>query len=245
MEMILLDWTRMAKSYCLAGAVAEAGSFRVVRPLLARIGGPPQRQGGWSAYLVDGYTRWEVFELIGPTPAVAEPPHLEDLWVRGLKRCGRLAPPDLRRAILDATTPPLGEPLFGAPLATTRTAAYLPPGTGRRSLATLRVPAGEVAFGASWRGETGEPDFRVALPVPGLDRRTLPVKDHHLLLRVGQGTSDLEDQIQELNRQVRQMGAWVAVRLGLSRAFQGNAPDGQAVCWLMADGFFSLTDPQP
>ena len=27
MEMILLDWTRMGKSYCLAGAVLEGGSF--------------------------------------------------------------------------------------------------------------------------------------------------------------------------------------------------------------------------
>ena len=42
---------------------------------------------------------------------------------------------------------------------------------------------------------------------------------------------------------VQQMGDPVAVRLGLSRAFQGGA--GNAACWLMADGFFSLKDPQP
>jgi hypothetical protein len=40
------------------------------------------------------------------------------------------------------------------------------------------------------------------------------------------------------------MGDQVAVRLGLSRAF--NSRSGEpGVCWLMADGFFSLTEPQP
>jgi hypothetical protein len=34
MEMILLDWTRMGKSFCLAGVVAEGRELRVVRPLL-------------------------------------------------------------------------------------------------------------------------------------------------------------------------------------------------------------------
>ena len=34
-------------------------------------------------------------------------------------------------------------------------------------------------------------------------------------------------------------------RLGLSRPFQATPGRGEGVCWLMADGFFSLTDPQP
>jgi hypothetical protein len=44
------------------------------------------------------------------------------------------------------------------------------------------------------------------------------------------------------NRLVQQMGETVAVRLGLSRPFasQGQPP----LCWLMANGFFSLDDPQ-
>src|SRR5437868_8860700 len=35
-DMILLDWTRMGRTFCVAGAVVQAGQYRVVRPLLAR-----------------------------------------------------------------------------------------------------------------------------------------------------------------------------------------------------------------
>ena len=51
-------------------------------------------------------------------------------------------------------------------------------------------------------------------------------------------------QIATLNTAVMQMGERVAVRLGLSRPFQSDARQ-PAMCWLMADGFFSLHDPQP
>src|SRR5262245_57022886 len=66
MEMILLDWTRMGKWYCLAGVVEQGGTFRVVRPLLAKFRAAPVRNVGWSAYLLDGHARWEIFELIAP-----------------------------------------------------------------------------------------------------------------------------------------------------------------------------------
>ena len=33
--MVLLDWTRMGKMYCLAGVVQQNGQLRVVRPLPA------------------------------------------------------------------------------------------------------------------------------------------------------------------------------------------------------------------
>ena len=59
MEMILLDWTRMGRSYCLAGAVTEGGHFRTVRPLFRKHQQPPVRNAGWSAYLFDGHARWE------------------------------------------------------------------------------------------------------------------------------------------------------------------------------------------
>ena len=42
------------------------------------------------------------------------------------------------------------------------------------------------------------------------------------------------------------MGDTVAVRLGITRPFtpQEGAGRTPGLCWLMADGFFSLTDPQ-
>src|SRR4051812_32128699 len=110
--MVLLDWTRMGKSYCLAGAVTQDGSVRVVRPLLAKPRDAADRKMGWSPYLLDGHARWEVFELIAPQLAAPEPPHQEDLWVRSLRPRGRLAPPEQRRAILTATRTPPGQPTF-------------------------------------------------------------------------------------------------------------------------------------
>ena len=94
------------------------------------------------------------------------------------------------------------------------------------------------------RRDDGEKRVRVTMPVPGLGERTLPVTDHHLQLRAAEVSPNLERQADWLNATVRGMGPTVAVRLGLSRPFAGA--DGEAEqCWLMADGFFSPTDPQP
>jgi hypothetical protein len=243
--MILLDWTRMGKWYCLAGAVVEGGGYRIVRPLQAKFREAPVRNVGWSAYLLDGHVRWEVFEIVGPQPAEPQPPHLEDLWVRGLRPRQRLADPAQRREILEATRNRTAEPTFGQALTLTRSAAYLPPGTGQRSLATTVVAPDRVTFTGLWREGAGEPDYRVSLGVPGLEGRSLPVKDHHLLCRIEHAAADLDGRLRELNAAVQQMGEQVAVRLGLSRAFQGDPGRAPAACWLMADGFFSLTDPQP
>ncbi len=245
MDLILVDWTRMGRSYCLAGAVAEAGGWRVVRPLLGRYRTAPVRNAGWSAYLLDGHRRWEVFEVIAPQAAAPEPPHLEDHWVRTLLPRGYLASSQERRDILAATLVPPGDPLFGVRLTGSRAAAYLPPGTGVRSLATLAVPARHIHFRASLREGMAEPDVRVTLEMPGLEHRLLAVKDHHLLARAQSVAPNVAAVAGVLDATVRQMGDAVAVRLGLSRPFFGRQESGPAYCWLMADGFFSLADPQP
>jgi hypothetical protein len=238
--MILVDWTRMGRAYCLAGAVFHDQQWRIVRPLLTKFREAPVRNIGWSAYLMDGHARWEVFELIGAQPAAPEPPHVEDLWVRALKPRRSSASPEQRRAILAATTAPPNVPVFGFELATTRTAAYLLPGTGQRSLATVVVPSSRLRFEAAWRLGSFEPE----LPLPHVGNRWLPVKDHHLLLRMERATSDLGQRIRFLDTVVHQMGEQVAVRLGLSRPFQGRT-EQPSMCWLMADGFFPLTVAEP
>jgi hypothetical protein len=48
-----------------------------------------------------------------------------------------------------------------------------------------------------------------------------------------------------LDETVRRMGDVVAVRLGLSRPFFARQESGPGYCWLMADAFFSLANPQP
>jgi hypothetical protein len=245
MDMVLLDWTRMGKGYCLAGAVRDDDSYRVVRPLLLKLRDAPVRNVPWSAYLLDGHSRWEVFELVGALPTPAQPPHLEDMWVRTFRSRRWLAEPAERRAILAATRARPEEDLFGTPLAMTRASAHLPPGMGCRSLATVEVPAERLAFSAAHREGAAESDVRVTLPLPGVGDRVLPVKDHHLLLRAERAAPALAERVQALTQAVRQMGPTVAVRLGLSRPFEGNAGRAPSSCWLMADGFFSAADPQP
>jgi hypothetical protein len=243
--MVLLDWTRMGRSYCVAGAVLQDGRLRIVRPLPSYQRRAPVRDVGWPAPFLDGHSRWEVFELAGPESATGQAPHLEDAWVGTLRPRGCLASRAQRRAILEATLAPASRPPFGALLASTRSAAYLRPGWGERSLASVTVQGRQVAFTASRREGTAEPDYRVTLPVPGLGLRTLPVKDHFLLRLAEKSSQDLDGQVRALTWAVRHMGDPVVVRLGLSRAFQATPGRGEGVCWLMADGFFSLTDPQP
>ncbi|MCI0459824.1 MAG: hypothetical protein L0Z62_22980 [Gemmataceae bacterium] len=244
MELIVLDWTRMGKTHCLAGVVLDDLDVRVVRPLPARFRASPIRNVGWSPFLYDGHQRWEMFELVDPQPAEPEPPHLEDVWVRDLRPLRQTAPPELRRRILAATASFPRGPLFGAALTSTRTGAYLAPGTGERSLVTVRVPSGRIDFAASWREWQADPDVRVKLPLADLGERVLAVKDHHLL-RKAEEAGDLERRVERLRQIVRGMGEQVAVRLGLSRAFQNESGPAPTGCWLMADGFFSLSDPQP
>lgn len=245
MDFILLDWTRMGRSYCLAGVVPERGGFRVVRPLPVKFRAAPVRTVGWSPWLLDGRCRWEVFELAGPTAALVHAPHVEDAWVRSLLARRVLAPPGQRRAILEQTAAPAGEELFGGALVATRAAAYVEPGDGRRSLATVTVPAAELHFTSCQREGMAEPDVRVTVPVPGLGARSLPLKDHHLLARAEAASPTLDGRLQALNRAVRQMGGVVAVRLGLSRSYQPSDSRLPGKCWLMVDGLFSLADPQP
>jgi hypothetical protein len=242
--MILLDWTRMGRSYCLAGVIVQDRQYRVVRPLQARNREVPFRNVGWSPYQMDGYARWEIFELISPEPAAGQPPHLEDIWVRSLQPRRAVASPSLRRAILAATMIAGDAPLFGQPLQQTHTAAYLKPGTGSRSLATITAPGRNLRFTAAWREGTPEPDYRVILPLPGGEERSLPVKDHFLLQRAELAGPELDSRVRALSFAIGQMGEQVAVRLGLSRAFPGTPHRNEGVCWLMADGFFSLADPQ-
>jgi hypothetical protein len=107
------------------------------------------------------------------------------------------------------------------------------------------VPSEEISFSFCRREGSPDSDIRAMLPVPPMGERIVIVKDHHLLKRVEETTHEAAGQITFINRTLQQMGSQVAVRLGLSRAFQGDARQGAAMCWLMADGFFSLHDPQP
>jgi hypothetical protein len=106
------------------------------------------------------------------------------------------------------------------------------------------VPAEQVLFGGVWRNLHA--DLRVELTLPEVGRRWLPVKDHSLLARTQPADlNDLDGHVAALNAAARSMGTHIAVRLGLSRAFEHVDGKTPAVCWLMADGFFAAADPQP
>jgi hypothetical protein len=243
-DIVLVDWTRMGKNYCLAGVVQQDGQLRVVRPLPIAHQSAPVRNVGWSPILADGHSRWEIFELLDPKPAEPSPPHLEDVWVRGMKSRNRLAEASLRRAILRATQPQPGEPWFGTALTLTRSSVYVAPRDGLRSLVSLVVPARAIRFTVSWREGAPEPDCRVSVSVPELQARSLPLKDHFLLRRAELASSAVEGRTKALTLALAQMGEEVVVRLGLSRGFQAAPGRAENACWLMADGLFSLNDPQ-
>jgi len=243
MEMILLDWTRMGTTYCVAGAVAQNGLMRMVRPLWVHHLHAPVRNVGWTPFVMDGHSRWEIFELVGPEPAISQPPHCEDVWVRDLKPTRRLANRDQRQAVLESTLACPTRPLFGSPLTRTTTSAYLAPGAGERSLTTVVMTADRVQFFATCRPHTAAVDLRVRLGTPGFEGRLLKLKDHFLLRQAEEASANLDGQLKCVQEAVRQMGERIAVRVGLSRPF---APDGgEPRCWLMADGFFSFSDPMP
>jgi hypothetical protein len=245
MDLILLDWTRMGKTYCLAGVVRQDGQFRVVRPMPRSNHPLPVRNIGWSPYQMDGRQRWQIFELVGPEPAPPIAPHLEDVWVRELRTRGQLADPDTRRTVLEQTASGDGQLLFGSPFLCPDGKAYLRPGTGSRSLVTVFVPRDRIAFTVQRKTGSGDLLYRVRLNVPGLQDYQLPLKDHFLIEHVRRTVASVDGQWRALSALVGEMGERVAVRVGLSRAYSATGKDADAVCWLMADGFFSATSPQP
>jgi hypothetical protein len=82
--------------------------------------------------------------------------------------------------------------VFGVPLAITRSGAYLLPGAGRRSLATIVVRKDTIRFDGAWRAGAPEPDIHVSMPLPGIGIRQLPVKDHHLLRKAESSSPPIE-----------------------------------------------------
>jgi hypothetical protein len=242
-DLILLDWTRMGKCFCLAGVVVDGPRLYVVRPLPVAQRGVAAQFLGWPADRCDGFQRWQVIEMVEPEPAGAKPPHVEDAWVRELRPHDRFAPAELRRAILTATALN-NEPLFGTALHASRATAFANPGTGQYSLTTVTVPAQDISFRGMRREGSGEVRLRVTLPVRQLGQRTLPVTDHPLLTRAATVAPEPERQAEWLTATVRGLGETVAVRLGLSRPYFWPDANPEPQCWLMADGFFALADPR-
>lgn len=244
MEMILCDWTRMGRAYCLAGAVATKDGWTFVRPILHNKSGDPVRNVGWSPYLLDGHCRWELFELVGVHAPPRQPPHVEDVWVRALRPLKRSATAAQRRSILEAGRRPADEPLFGTPYQPLHSAVSCAPGGGDRSLSTLIVERRGLKFSSTtWEGRVA-PTYRVSLELPGLGVRSLAIVDHFLLTAAELAGTDVDVRKRELERIVVQMGEHLVVRIGLTRPFASQGGTQAAVCWLMADGFFSLDDPQ-
>lgn len=245
MDMTLLDWTRMGRTYCVTGAAVVDGQIRILRPLPRAQREAPVRNIGWSPFQLDGHSRWEMFEVIAPEPAPPQAPHLEDAWVLSLRSRHGLAGPAQRRAMLQATLVPEGQPLFGAPLRRNRHKAYLLPDEGARSLTSVAVRQQQIELFVERCEYKPEPTYRVRLHAPELDGLVIPFKDHFLLNRAEQASPTERGRLQSLKLALAQLGETVVVRLGVSRPYAHPGSSSLPVCWLMADGFFSLNDPQP
>ena len=83
------------------------------------------------------------------------------------------------------------------------------------------------------------------LHIPELEDLVIPFKDHFLLGRAEAASPTETGRLQALQLAIVQMGESVVVRLGVSRPYVHAGSSSLPVCWLMADGFFSLSDPQP
>jgi hypothetical protein len=245
MEMILLDWTRMSRTYCVTGAVHVNGQMRILRPLPRAQRDAPVRNVGWSPFQLDGHTRWEVFEVIAPEPALPMAPHLEDAWVVSLRSRRGLAAPAQRRAILEATLVPEGQSLFGVLLRRDKQKGYLLPDEGVRSLTSVAVRQKQIEIFVQRREYKPEADYRVRLHVPDLEGLVIPFKDHFLLVRAEQEAPTDAGRLLAIQSEIARMGEPVLVRLGVSRPYAQAGSASLPVCWLMADGFFSMSDPQP
>lgn len=245
MDLILLDWTRMGRTYCVTGAVRVHGQLRIMRPLPRALRDAPVRNTGWSPFQLDGHSRWEVFEVIAPEPAPPLAPHLEDAWVVGLRSRRGLAAPGQRRAVLEATLVPEGQPLFGAALRRDKHKAYLLPNEGARSLTSVAVRQQQLELFVERSAYRPEAAYRVRLHLPELEGLVIPFKDHFLLGRAEQASPTDTGRLQALKLALAQMGERVIVRLGVSRPYAFTGSSSLPVCWLMADGFFSSNDPQP
>ena len=245
MDMILLDWTRMSRSYCVTGAVHINGQLRILRPLPRAQRDAPVRNVGWSPFQMDGHTRWEVFEVISPEPAPPLAPHLEDAWVISLRSRRGLAAPGQRRAVLEATLVPEGQPQIGAALRRDKHKAYLLPDEGARSLTSVAVRQKQIELFVERSIYKPEAVYRVRLHLAELEGLVIPFKDHFLLGRAEQASPTEAGRLRALQLAIAQMGETVIVRLGVSRPYAYSGSSSLPVCWLMADGFFSSSDPQP
>jgi hypothetical protein len=245
MEMILLDWTRMGKTFCVAGLVADGSEWRTVRPMPIEFHSTTRpgalRNVGWFPSQLGKSQRWDIMHLVGTQSAALEPPHTEDIWVTEMRPAGQSFAQERRSAVLRGTVISGYKPHFGVPLLHTRTSAYLKPGTGERSLVTVTAHGYELFFEASKREGAAAVDVRVRLKLPGVGVKQLPVKDHFLLSSAEQHVgTDPAALAKFLAQEIGQTGKIVAVRLGLSRAF--DVGRGERRCWLMADGFFCIEE---
>jgi hypothetical protein len=245
MDMILLDWTRMGRTYCVTGAVHVNGLLRILRPLPRSQRDAPVRNTGWSPFQLDGHSRWEMFEVIAPEPATPQAPHLEDAWVISLRSRRGLAAPAQRRAVLQATLVPEGQLLFGVPLRKDKQKGYLLPSEGLRSLTSLAVRQQQIELFVERTVYKPDATYRVRLHVKDLDDLIIPFKDHFLLNSAERASPTDTGRLQALKFALAQMGETVIVRLGVSRPYAFEGSSRLPVCWLMADGFFSAQDPQP
>src|SRR5438034_10506500 len=60
MEMVLLDWTRMGRSFCVAGAAFPDTHYRLVRPLWANTGQAPVGRVRSTASRLERPVGWDI-----------------------------------------------------------------------------------------------------------------------------------------------------------------------------------------
>lgn len=228
-EILILDVTAMSGDHvCVAGIdLATKRTIRLNNP-------PPTREQLKAlGYLTPGEVI--VVDVVDVEPALhLAPPHVEDhTWnPRSVEKRGRMDNDEICRVIRETAHDSL-EAAFGEPLPRRpgRNVGWKP-GTGERSLATLRVRY--VRF-----EQDGRETIRVALRSQDqVFWGTIPFQDlvvrAHKLNNDGCCASNLADNVRtefEAN--------WCLIRVGLTRPFSPDDHEDSSACWLQVTNVFA------
>lgn len=237
-NLVVMDVTRMAKPrVCVAGLTLEGDDC--IRPLLKA----GDLDEAWLRH--DPEHLCEPFTVIGvellDQPKL-EPPHVEDWHIAPNYVFVRHLEPDERDDLLRRTAVTSVSQLFGTPLDLGGGTPCVSPGTGTRSLATLKPKA---ILGVRLDRFPGRPlSCRLELVDAEGVVVSAAVTDLRFRLAVERtlATTDGLSPTQLANSLTRQLhGADVWLRVGLSRRF---SRDGSAAprCYLQVNGVHTIPD---
>lgn len=235
-NLIVTDVTRMAiPKVCVAGLLDNGAC---ARPLL----GSGDLDEGWLCQHPDAPT--QPFAVIAVTVvdrSYRERPHVEDCRIAPAYGVVRLLDAEERRSILQRTAEGGLSELFGTPLLGHGRSRWVAPGSGTRSLATLKPSR---VLGVELEKAGQEPaKARLRFVDAAAVEFSAPVTDLQFRLAVDRiidtGLATLPLLQAVITERLRRAEVWL--RLGLTRPYDRDGSDVQR-CYLQVNGIYAFPD---